>query len=492
MKYVLAIDQGTTGTTALVIDFRKRGRDAIVGRGYREFHQHFPGDGRVEHDLYEIWVSVESACRDALISAGISGHDVASIGITNQRETTGLWRKDGTPVGRAIVWQDRRTAPLCAALKEKGLEPLFRARTGLVLDPYFSGTKIRWFLDEGLRDEATRGALRFGTIDTWLVWQLTGGKEHVTDVTNASRTLLFDLHRLAWDEELCDHLTIPMSLLPRVVSSAEVVGKTHGVTFLPDGIPIAGIAGDQQAALFGQACFTPGMAKCTYGTGAFALANVGSKPVMSSRGMLTTVAWKIGDSVSYALEGSCFIAGAMVQWLRDGLMFFNSSAEVEQLAAAVPDADGVVVVPALTGLGAPYWRPEARGLISGISRRTNRSHIARAVLEGIALQVHALLDAMRADSGLALSLLRVDGGASANNILMQFQADILQTTIHRSQVIETTALGAAYLAAIGIGLFDNTQAISEYWVLDRAYVPAMGQDEVQARLLAWDKAVAAA
>ncbi len=488
---ILAIDQGTTGSTCLVV---RAGDDglSILGRGYDELPQHFPKPGWVEHDLDEIWSSVERAAAAALRAAGVHGRDLAAIGITNQRETTGVWDSRGRPLSRAIVWQDRRTAERCQALKRGGHEKLVRKRTGLVLDPYFSGTKLAWLLDEheGSRARAKRGELRFGTIDTWLTYKLTAGQAHVTDASNASRTLLYDIHRGAWDDDLLELIgKIPKGLLPEVVASSAVYGRTQGLSVLPDGIPIAGMAGDQQAALFGQACFAPGMAKCTYGTGAFALVNTGKQAMPSKRGLVTTVAWRLGDTTTYALEGSTFIAGAIVQWLRDGLGIIGSSSEVEALAASVPDSGGVTVVPALSGLGAPHWRPEARGLISGLTRGTTKAHLARAALEGIGLQISDLLGAMREDSRKPLRVLRVDGGASANSLLMQFQADVLQTEIHRPKTLETTAFGAACLAALGVGLFSDLAEVSRAWKLERAFTPKMHKKEVREHLTRWQAAV---
>lgn len=490
--HVLAIDQGTTGSTCLIVAI-DGGRIQVVGRGYSEFPQYFPKPGWVEHDLNEIWNATCYAIRAALQAAKIEGANLAAIGITNQRETTGVWDRTGKPLHRAIVWQDRRTAPHCIDLARTHTE-IVRKRTGLVLDPYFSGTKLAWLLNNvaGLRVAALRGEVRFGTIDTWLVDRLTMGRLHVTDATNASRTMLFDIHKGAWDLELCDAIgSIPRALLPEVRTSSEIYGRTAGCGVLPDGIPIAGIAGDQQAALFGQACLHDGMAKCTYGTGAFALINTGSRAVESKHGLLTTIAWRLGTRTTYALEGSAFTAGALVQWLRDGLQFFKSSAEVEALAAQVEDSGGVVVVPALTGLGAPHWRPEARGLIHGLTRGTTRAHIARAALEGIALQIHDLLDAMAKDAGQAIKVLRVDGGAAANNLLMQFQADVLGVTIHRPHNVDTTALGAAYLAALGAELCSLPE-IEQGWAMDCSFLPRMAKEERTKRLEQWQAAVARA
>ncbi len=497
MRHVIAIDQGTTGTTVLVLDEELR----VCGRGYREFPQIYPEPGWVEHDPDAIWASVTGALAMALTAAHLAPTEIAAIGITNQRETSVLWdRATGYPVHNAIVWQDRRTAEVCARFKAEGREARVRELTGLTLDPYFSGTKLAWMLDRAdhgnARARAARGELAFGTIDSYLVARLTDGAAHVTDVSNASRTLLFDLHALAWSPELLALLDIPAEILPRVASSAEIYGTTRGVPGVPDGVPIAGIAGDQQAALFGQACFDPGEAKCTYGTGAFILMNTGSAPVASQQGLLTTVAWKLGaaqdNELAYALEGSAFIAGAAVQWLRDGLGFFSTAAEIEALATTVPDSGGVVVVPAFTGLGAPHWRPSARGLISGLSRGTTRGHLARATLEGIALQNVDILRAMERDSGRTLTTLKVDGGASANDLLMQFQADVLGVTIVRPELVETTALGAAFLAGLGAGVWRNKDEIRRTWRENRRFTPTEDRARVAAHLARWDEAVAKA
>jgi glycerol kinase len=490
---ILAIDQGTTGSTCLIVDMGTNGKGVTVrGRGYSEFPQHFPRPGWVEHDLDEIWQATLKALREVLRTSKTKPGDIAAIGITNQRETSGVWNAQAQPLHHAIVWQDRRTADRCTSLKEAGHEELVRSRTGLVLDPYFSGTKIAWLLDNVpmLRQRAERGEAKFGTIDTWLVYKLTAGEVHVTDATNASRTMLFDIRRTAWDDELCGIIgQIPRQMLPAVRASSEVYGKTKSVGILPDGIPISGIVGDQQAALFGQACFEPGMAKCTYGTGAFALVNTGQKPVVSKRGLLTTIAWRLGGTNTYAVEGSTFTAGAIVQWLRDGLQIIKNSSEIEALAREVADTGGVVMVPALTGLGAPHWRPDARGIITGLTRGTTRAHIARAALEGIALQIADLLDAMRHDTGGAIRVLRVDGGASANDLLMQFQADLLGTELHRPEVLDTTALGAAFLAALGVGMFSSLEAVAKAWKLNKAYKPSMTDAQVKEHLARWHAAV---
>jgi glycerol kinase len=450
--YLLSIDQGTTGTTVLVLDRTLN----VLGRGYGEIPQIYPRPGEVEHDPEAIWRSVTAAIATALARAGIPGAAIAAVGITNQRETTLLWdRATGKAIGNAIVWQDRRTAPACATMKEAGLEPRIRERTGLVLDPYFSGTKLRFMLDAtpGLRARAARGEIAFGTVDTFLIWRLSRGAAHVTDASNASRTLLFDLDAGRFTEELCALFDVPMKVLPDVRGSAEVLATTAGLedTGLPDGIPIAGVAGDQQAALYGQSCVDAGDAKCTFGTGAFLLMNVGDTPLRSRAGLLATVAWRIDGKTTYALEGSAFIAGALVQWLRDGLGIIATAAESEELARSVPDSGGVVIVPALVGLGAPHWRPDARGVITGITRGTTKAHLCRAALEAIALQNVDLALAMQTDAGRAMTQLRVDGGAAANDLLLQMQADFLGVTLFRPEMIEATALGAAKLAARGAG-----------------------------------------
>jgi glycerol kinase len=485
---ILAIDQGTTGSTAALFDDRGRMRAKVN----KEFRQNFPRPGWVEHDLDDIWRSVAESVGEALSTCGASGEDLRAIGITNQRETTGVWDRDtGRPLHHAIVWQCRRTAPFCQELREAGHEPLFQERTGLVLDPYFSGTKLRWLLDhvDGLRDRASGGAC-FGTIDSFLVFRLTGGARHITDVSNASRTLMMNLETLDWDAGLLDLLGIPPGLLPEIRSSSEVYGTTRGLSFLPDGIPVCGIAGDQQAALFGQACFDPGQVKCTYGTGAFVLMNTGGDLVRSDRGLLTTVGWKIGDEVTYALEGSVFIAGAAVQWLRDGLGIIRSSSAVGELASSVDTSDGVVFVPALVGLGAPRWNPDARGTIVGITRGTTAAHLCRATLEGIAFQVRDVVEAMRQDAGNQVAFLRVDGGAAVNDLLIQFQSDILGVEIHRPGVVETTALGAALLAGLAAGVFPDRDAIRSQWEIERSFKSSMASEDVAAHLARWEAAIA--
>ena len=486
--YILAIDQGTTGSTCVVLSPEGK----VLGKANQEFPQHYPKPGWVEHDLGEIWHSITVALERALSGAGVSPSDCAAIGITNQRETAVVWERDtGRPIHRAIVWQDRRTAARCRDMKETGLESLYRSRTGLVLDPYFSGTKVEWILQnvDDAHERARRGELAFGTIDSWLVWRLSGGKAHVTDATNASRTLLYDIHAQKWDPELCEYLGVPLAMLPEVRSCSEVYAKTQEVPGLPDGIPIAGIAGDQQAALFGQTCFEVGDAKCTYGTGAFLLMNTGESPMPSENGLITTIAWQLDGQTVYALEGSSFIAGAAVQWLRDGLGIIDSAAEIEELAAKVDSTGEVVFVPALAGLGAPYWDPHARGLVAGISRDTTAAHIARATLEGIAFQITDLARAMQADAKHAIHRLRVDGGAAMNDLMMQFQADLLGVPVDRPRSVETTALGAAYLAGLAVGIFPDLSAVVRAHPIDETFEPEMALDEREAHLARWSSAV---
>jgi glycerol kinase len=490
-RFVLALDQGTTGSRALVVD----PEGLVRGSGYIELSQYYPKPGWVEHDAEEIWETTVQAIGRALDAARISADEIAAIGITNQRETAVLWeRASGRPVHRAIVWQCRRTAPFCERLKSDGHEAEFRRKTGLMLDPYFSGTKIRWLLDEvpGARQRAERGELAFGTVDSWLLWRLTGGAVHATDATNASRTLCFDIRTLRWDEALCKVLGVPAALLPEVKPSAGVFGETApaaGQTAaLPAGIPVTGIAGDQQSALFGQCCFEPGMAKNTYGTGCFILLNTGAEPVASEHGLLTTVAWQIGGATTYALEGSVFIGGAVVQWLRDGLGIIGSAAESDALANSVADAGGVYLVPAFTGLGAPYWDPYARGVLVGLTRGTTKAHIARAALEAIAYQNRDVLDAMARESGASLQALRVDGGAAANNFLCQFQADVLNVEVLRPEVTETTAMGAAFLAFVGAGLW-KTADLAGRWRLERRFAPSAGSVSRGAGYAGWRRAV---
>lgn len=489
-NYLLAIDQGTTGSTALLIDRGLR----VIGKINCEFPQIYPHPGWVSHDPAAIWQSCLQAIAQVLQQTGVQGSDIAAIGITNQRETTVVWdRATSQPIGPAIVWQCRRTAQVCDGLKADGHSERVRALTGLPIDAYFSGTKAAWLLDDvaGARDRAERGELAFGTIDTFLVWQLTAGAVHVTDPSNASRTMLYAISERQWSDELCALLRVPRAMLPTVRPSAAVYGYTHGVPGLPDGIPIAGMAGDQQAALCGQLCTQPGMAKCTYGTGAFLLMQTGKERIDSQHGLLTTVAWQVGDEFCYALEGAVFIAGAAVQWLRDGLQIIEKSSDIEALAATVPDAAGVLFVPALVGLGAPHWNHAARGVISGITRGTTRAHLARATLEGIALSCADLLDAMERDLGRRLTELRVDGGAAANDLLMQTQADLLQCRAVRPEVIETTALGAAILAGVGIGWFASLAAASAAWRQQRTFEPAPPERSAALKA-AWAKAVAKA
>ena len=481
---VLAIDQGTTGTTALLVDSHVR----VVARRTVEFPNHYPEPGHVEHDLDEIWRSVAEAVSSVLVDVDTSR--LAAVGITNQRETSLFWdRATGRPIHRALVWQDRRTTKRCQQLQEAGHEAMFKRRTGLVLDPYFSGTKAEWLLDHvpGARAAAEAGKLAFGTIDSWLCHRLCG--EHVTDASNASRTLMYDLHRMDWDDELLEILRVPRATLPPVVDSSTVYGRTRGLHFLPDGIPVAAVIGDQQGALFGQACFTSGLAKCTYGTGAFILMNTGAQPVASDHGMLTTVAWRMGGQTTYALEGSAFVAGAAVQWLRDGLGILSSAEEVEALAASVSDTGGVVFVPAMTGLGAPHWRPDARGILTGITRGTTRAHIARATLDGIAMQIDEILRAMSDDLGSPLTELRVDGGASANNLLMQRQSDLLGVACVRPQVRETTGLGSALLAGLAAGVWNSLDEVAATWTEERRFEPAGLSSELDATRRAWAEAV---
>jgi glycerol kinase len=489
--HLLAIDQGTTGTTVLVLDAKL----TVKAKVNREIRQFFPKPGWVEHDLSDIWRSIEDTVAAALRRARVSGRQITAIGITNQRETTALWhRGSGKPAHRAIVWQDRRTAAECNALRDRGLEPLFQTRTGLVLDPYFSGTKLSWLLREvaGLRQQAERGDLCFGTIDSFMLHRMSGRAVHASDVSNCSRTLLFDIHKLQWDPELCQILEIPRALLPSPCDSSREVATTKGMRSLPDGIPISGVAGDQQAALFGQTCFAPGESKCTYGTGAFLLMNVGAKAPVSGRRLLGTVAWRIGDEVAYALEGSAFVAGAAVQWLRDGLSVIKTASEIERLARAVPDSGGVVFVPALTGLGAPHWRPDARGLITGLHRGTTKAHLARATLEGIALQIRDLAEAMAVDSGRPLSKLRVDGGASQNGLLMQLQADLLGVPVERPRLVESTALGAAFLAGLAVGFWKDRERIRAVHRIEKRFLPRSTGSARAELLERWSRAVALA
>jgi glycerol kinase len=488
MKYILALDQGTSSSRAMLFD-RHGG---IVATAQQEFRQIFPKPGWVEHDPQELWATQSNVAAQAILKAGITATDIAAIGITNQRETTVVWeRATGKPICNAIVWQDRRTAPVCDRLKARGLAPKLRKKTGLVVDAYFSGTKLQWILKHvpDAKERARAGELAFGTVDSWLVWNLTGGQRHITDPSNASRTMLFNIHTGDWDDELLRLFGVPRAILPEVRSSSEVYGEA---TLFGGATPIAGIAGDQQAALFGQACTRPGMVKNTYGTGCFMLMHTGEKPVPSKNNLLTTVAWRIGNRTEYALEGSIFIAGAVVQWLRDGLGIISTSGEVESLAAQVPDNGGVYLVPAFAGLGTPHWDQYARGAILGLTRGTTRAHLARAALEGIAYQVSDVLQAMQSDSKIRLKELRVDGGACANNLLMQFQADLLAVPVVRPRVSETTALGAAYLAGLGVGFWKDQREIATQWQADRRFVPASKPVARKKLVVGWSKALARA
>jgi glycerol kinase len=486
-KYILALDQGTTSSRAIVFD--RSG--TAVSTAQQEFPQIFPSPGHVEHDPEAIWTSQIETARAAISRAGIVATDLAAIGVTNQRETTVLWERDsGRPIGNAIVWQSRITAPICDRLKAAGHEPLFREKTGLVVDAYFSGTKIKHLLDstDGLRARAARGEVLFGTIDSFLVWRLTRGARHITDVTNASRTLLFNIHTMEWDDELLKVLDVPRGMLPEVRSSSEVYGETDAAIF-GSPVPVAGIAGDQQAALFGQACFEPGAAKNTYGTGCFMLLNTGESPVPSQKGLLTTVAWRVGGKTTYALEGAVFVAGAAVQWIRDGLKAIESSAQVEALMKEVPDTDGVYLVPAFVGLGAPYWDPRARGIIVGLTRNSSIAHIARAAVDAMAYQTRDVLQVMQEEAQLALTTLKVDGGAAANAMMLQFQADLLGVPVRRPVVAETTALGAAYLAGLAVGYWDGLDDVRRNWALDREFAPERPRAEMDQLYSGWTRAV---
>lgn len=485
MKYVLALDQGTTSSRAIIFDHR----GSIVSVAQQEFRQMFPQPGWVEHDPREIWATQSNVAAEAILKAGLTARDIAAIGITNQRETTLVWDKGtGQPIHNAIVWQDRRTAKACDQLRKRKLAPMIRKKTGLVVDAYFSATKLQWILQNvpGAKAKAKRGELAFGTVDTWLLWNLTGGRSFVTDATNASRTMLYNLHKGDWDNELLKLFGIPRSMLPEVKSCSEVYGETN---IFGSPIPIAGIAGDQHAALFGQVCTKSGMVKNTYGTGCFMLMHTGTKPIASKNNLLTTVAWKIGKKTEFALEGSIFIAGAVVQWLRDGLGIIRSSGEVEALAAQAKDTGGVYLVPAFAGLGAPHWDQYARGTIVGLTRGSGRAEIARAALEGIAYQVQDVLQAMQADAKVKLKELRVDGGASGNNLLMQFQSDILNVPVTRPKVTETTALGAAYLAGLAVGYWKSVDEIASQWQADRRFKPAMKNARRKELLADWNKAL---
>ncbi|WP_456271469.1 glycerol kinase GlpK [Bacillus sp. AK031] len=490
-KYILSLDQGTTSSRAIL--FNKEGE--IIHTAQKEFTQHFPKPGWVEHNPNEIWGSILSVIAAVLSESSVKPETIAAIGITNQRETTVVWNKHtGEPVYNAIVWQSRQTSSICDDLKEKGMEDTFRKKTGLLIDAYFSGTKVKWILNnvEGARSKAEKGDLLFGTIDTWLIWKLTGGKSHVTDYSNASRTLMYNIYDLKWDEKLLEILGVPDSMLPEVKPSSEIYGKTVPYHFFGKEVPIAGVAGDQQAALFGQACYTEGMAKNTYGTGCFMLMNTGEKAVKSDHGLLTTIAWGLNGKVEYALEGSIFVAGSAIQWLRDGLRMINDASETESYAEKTDGNDGVYVVPAFVGLGTPYWDSDVRGAVFGLTRGTSKEHFIRAVLESLAYQTKDVLDAMEADSGIGLKALRVDGGAVRNNFLMQFQSDILNAAVERPVVNETTALGAAYLAGLAVGYWKDISEITAQWNLDQKFEPSMGKEEIDKYYGGWKKAVNAA
>ena len=489
-KYIMALDSGTTSNRCILFD--REGRICSVAQ--KEFTQHFPQPGWVEHDADEIFSTQLEVAQQALRNIGAMAGDIAAIGITNQRETTIVWNKyTGRPISNAIVWQCRRTAAYCDELRAGGLVETIRDKTGLVIDPYFSGTKIRWLLENvpGAREQAENGELLFGTVETWLIWKLTGGAVHVTDYSNASRTMLFNINTLQWDEEILHKMGIPASMLPKVVQSSEVYGYTDPA-FFGAPIPVAGAAGDQQAALFGQTCFAPGEAKCTYGTGAFLLMNTGEKPIFSNNGLVTTIAWGLDGKISYALEGSIFVAGAAIQWLRDELRFIESAADSEYMAKKVPDTNGCYVVPAFTGLGAPYWDAYARGAVLGITRGVNKNHIIRATLDSIAYQTQDVLKAMEADADVELSALKVDGGAAANNYLMQSQADISNAPVLRPKCVETTAMGAAYLAGLAVGYWENQQQICQNWSVDRTFMPEISEADRKKRIAGWEKAVACA
>lgn len=488
-KYILALDQGTTSCRALLFD--KSGK--TIASTQKEFTQHFPQPGWVEHDAEEIWQTQKEVVENTIKKADISSDAIKGIGITNQRETVVIWdKKTGKPIHNAIVWQDRRTAAFCDELRDKGMSDLVRSKTGLVIDAYFSGTKVRWMLDnvEGARKRAENGELLLGTIDTWLIWNMTNGNLHISDVTNACRTLVYNINTLSWDEELLKLLDIPAAMLPDVKASSEVYGETHS-DFMGANIPIAGIAGDQQAALFGQMCTSKGMVKNTYGTGCFMLMNIGDKPIVSKNNLLTSIAWKIDGKVTYALEGSIFIAGAVVQWLRDSLKVISDSAAVEELATSVEDTEGVYFVPAFAGLGAPHWNQYARGTILGLTRGSSDAHIARAALEAIAYQTRDVLKSMEADTGIPIGELRVDGGATVNNTLMQFQSDVLNTPTIRPENVETTVMGAAFLAGLAVGFWDSVESISSIWEIDKKFIPTENQGAIRKKIEGWNNAVKA-
>lgn len=490
-KYILALDQGTTSTRAIV--FNEQSEMMYIAQ--QEFKQFFPKPGWVEHDANQIWISTLSVMAEVFSETGIRPDDIAAIGITNQRETTVVWdRHTGQPIYHAIVWQSRQTEEICESLRRQGHEETFRQKTGLLLDPYFSGTKVKWILDHvaGAREKAQRGDLLFGTMETWLIWKLTGGKAHVTDYSNASRTLMYNIHSLEWDEELLRLLDVPIAMLPQVRPSSEHYGVTVPHHFFGREVPICGAAGDQQAALFGQACYQEGMVKNTYGTGCFMLMNTGNKAIRSDKGLLTTIAWGLGNSVEYALEGSIFVAGSAIQWLRDGLRMIDTAPESENYARKVSSTEGVYVVPAFVGLGTPYWESEVRGAVFGLTRGTEKAHFIRAVLESLAYQTKDVLNVMQEESGMTLPTLRVDGGAVNNDFLMQFQSDILNVVVERPSISETTALGAAYLAGLSVGYWKDRDEIIEYWQLDRKYTPQMDEAQRTALYNGWQKAVKAA
>ena len=486
-KYILALDQGTTSSRAIIFD--KKGN--IISTAQKEFTQYFPKPGWVEHDPSEIWSTQAGVAIESITKKGFTVENIEAVGITNQRETVVVWdKKTGTPVYNAIVWQDKRTADYCDELKKQGKEKLIREKTGLVIDSYFSGTKVKWILDnvDGAREKAEAGKLILGTIDTWLIWNLTKGDQHITDVTNASRTLLFNINTMDWDDELLELFSIPKSMLPQVKQSSEIYGYTKSI-FYDSNIPISGIAGDQQAALFGQMCTKPGMIKNTYGTGCFMLMNIGEKPIVSKNNLLTTVAWKINGKTHYAFEGSVFVAGAVVQWLRDSLKIIRTSAEVENLASSVDNSDGVYFVPAFVGLGAPHWNQHAQGTIFGLTRGSTDAHIARAAIESIAYQTMDILKAMESDSGISIKELRVDGGASVNNMLMQFQADVLNTLVVRPKVIETTAMGAAFLAGLAVGYWKSHEEIQQIWQTDQRFKPTSERTAIKKDIKGWYRAI---
>lgn len=488
-KYILSLDQGTTSSRAIVFD--KKGN--VVSLAQKEFTQYFPKPGWVEHDPTEIWSTQAGVATEAIANKNLNAENIAAIGITNQRETVVVWDKNtGKPVYNAIVWQDKRTSNYCDELKKAGKNDLIRQKTGLVIDSYFSGTKVKWILDnvEGARSKAEAGDLILGTIDTWLIWNFTKGAQHITDVTNASRTMMFNINTMEWDDELLELLTIPKTMLPKVKQSSEVYGQTTS-SFFDTKIPISGIAGDQQAALFGQMCTKPGMVKNTYGTGCFMLMNIGEKPIVSENNLLTTVAWKVGGKTTYALEGSIFIAGAVVQWLRDGLKIIRNSSEIEKLAGSVESSDGVYFVPAFAGLGAPHWNQHAKGTIFGLTRGTTDAHIARAALDSIAFQTMDILKAMEADADISIKELRVDGGATINNMLMQFQSDVLNTITVRPKIVETTAMGAAFLAGLAVGYWENAEEIQDIWQTDKTFNPTEDRTETEENIKGWYKAIEA-